>query len=238
MRLTPGRNPRSAMWSASSRTVTSMSSRRTWRWFMRSSRRPGHATTMSTPRRNAATWRPCETPPKTVVVVMPSAFASGSMVSNTCVASSRVGSRTSARGWPGRTRRPDVARRATSGSANAIVLPLPVRPRPSTSRPARESGSVADWIGKAEVMPWAARTRTRSAGTPSSANDVVDRSGGDGLDDRGGGRGRGGGGGGRGARTRGAASGTSIAVVRGGAGRARGDRHAGSLSGIGCRIDL
>ena len=44
---------------------------------------------------------------------------------------------------------PDSTRRATSGSANAIVLPLPVRPRPSTSRPARESGSVAVWIGNA-----------------------------------------------------------------------------------------
>ena len=50
-RRTPGRKPRSAMWSASSRTVISTASRRTWPWPMRSSSRPGQATTMSTPRR-------------------------------------------------------------------------------------------------------------------------------------------------------------------------------------------
>ena len=42
------------MWSASSITVISMASRRTWRWPMRSSRRPGQATMMSTPRRSAS----------------------------------------------------------------------------------------------------------------------------------------------------------------------------------------
>ena len=72
-----------------------------------------------------------------------------------------------------RERVPEDARRATSGSANAIVLPLPVRPRPSTSRPASESGSVADWIGNADPMPCVARQRTSSVGTPSSAKDVT-----------------------------------------------------------------
>ena len=49
MRVTPGRKPRSAMWSASSITVISTASRRSARWLIRSSRRPGQATTMSTP---------------------------------------------------------------------------------------------------------------------------------------------------------------------------------------------
>ena len=34
-----------------------------------------------------------------------------------------------------------------------MVLPEPVRPRPRTSRPARESGSVAAWMGVGSVMP-------------------------------------------------------------------------------------
>ncbi|SLB29586.1 Uncharacterised protein [Mycobacteroides abscessus subsp. abscessus] len=49
MRVTTGRKPRSAMWSASSSTVISTASRLTNFCFMRSSRRPGQATTMSTP---------------------------------------------------------------------------------------------------------------------------------------------------------------------------------------------
>ena len=53
------------------------------------------------------------------------------------------------------------------GSANARVLPEPVLPRPSTSRPASVSGRVSTWIGNAVVLPSAARTATRGAGTPS-----------------------------------------------------------------------
>ena len=60
-----------------------------------------------------------------------------------------------------------VPRRATIGMANARVLPEPVLPRPSTSRPASVSGSVSIWIGKAVVLPSAARAVTRGWGTPS-----------------------------------------------------------------------
>ena len=60
--------------------------------------------------------------------------------------------------------------RATSGIENARVLPEPVRPRPRMSRPARESGRVSAWIGKAVFLPSAASTRTNGPGTPSSAN--------------------------------------------------------------------
>ena len=59
------------MWSASSSTVISTASSVTKPCFMRSSRRPGQATTMSTPALRAATWRCCETPPKIVVVLRP-----------------------------------------------------------------------------------------------------------------------------------------------------------------------
>ena len=41
------------------------------------------------------------------------------------------------------------------GMANASVLPEPVLPRPSTSLPARVSGSVSTWIGNGSVMPLA-----------------------------------------------------------------------------------
>ncbi len=59
------------MWSASSSTVISIASRVTKPCFMRSSRRPGQAMTMSTPALRAATWRCWVTPPKIVVVLSP-----------------------------------------------------------------------------------------------------------------------------------------------------------------------
>ena len=55
------------------------------------------------------------------------------------------------------------------GIANAIVLPLPVRPRPRTSRPESESGRVAAWIGNGTVTPVLASARMIGAGTPNSA---------------------------------------------------------------------
>ena len=88
--------------------------------------------------------------------------------------SSRVGARIRARGMVARALRSEATRRATSGSRNAYVLPEPVRPRPRTSRPASESGSVAVWIGVGSVMPRSARTRTSSAGTPSAAKPLAE----------------------------------------------------------------
>ena len=54
------------MWSASSSTVISTASSRAWRPCTRSSRRPGQATTMSTPRRSASICGLAPTPPNTV----------------------------------------------------------------------------------------------------------------------------------------------------------------------------
>ena len=58
------------------------------------------------------------------------------------------------------------------GTAKAIVLPLPVRARPRTSRPASASGRVADWIGNGVVIPVRASAAAIGAGTPNAANDV------------------------------------------------------------------
>ena len=75
-RLTAGRKPRSAMWSASSSTVTSTAEVGVAR-PMRSSSRPGQAMTMSTPSRSLLYLRPGLTPPKMVTDRRSSALASG-----------------------------------------------------------------------------------------------------------------------------------------------------------------
>ena len=168
MRRTLGRKPRSAMWSASSRTVISTSSRLTSPCPMRSRSRPGQATTTSTPALRAFSWGLAETPPKMVVTSMSTTRARGSMTSAIWRASSRVGARTRPMGWPGRALS-CCARRWTSGRLKARVLPEPVRPRPSTSRPARVAGRVAAWMGKGAVKPRASRSAARSESTPRSA---------------------------------------------------------------------
>ena len=59
------------------------------------------------------------------------------MASDTCMANSRVGTSTSARGV-----RPDpiAVMVCNSGSANAAVLPVPVAALPSRSRPSIRGG--------------------------------------------------------------------------------------------------
>ena len=59
------------------------------------------------------------------------------------------------------------------GSANARVLPEPVLPRPSTSRPARVSGSVSTWIGNAVVLPSAASDGDERSGHAERAEGDV-----------------------------------------------------------------
>ena len=56
--------PMSSIRSASSSTSILIWSRWTKRWFIRSSRRPGVATKISTPRRKASVCGFCDTPPK------------------------------------------------------------------------------------------------------------------------------------------------------------------------------
>ncbi len=159
----------SAIWSASSRTVTpTPSSWQSPRWI-RSLSRPGVATTTSAPRFSICAWRPIDIPPTTVASRSRTACANGVRASVTCWASSRVGTRTRASGRRGSARR--LAMRASTARPNAMVLPEPVRPRPRTSRPASEFGSVAAWIGNGVVTPWRVSTDSSALGMSSSAND-------------------------------------------------------------------
>ncbi len=149
--VTWGMKPMSAIWSASSRTVTATSSSTQSPRSMRSLSRPGVATTISDPLRSALACLPIGIPPTTVASLSRTERAYGVSASVTCWASSRVGTRTSASGRRGSARRPSV--RASAARPKARVLPEPVRPRPSTSRPASEFGSVAAWIGNGTVTP-------------------------------------------------------------------------------------
>ena len=128
----------------------------------RSIRRPGVATTTSTPvaqrRRSAG---PCGRRRRRRRPVRSTAAPSGSSTSVTWRASSRVGTSTSARG----ARRLGLRRRGRgAGRPKASVLPEPVLALPQTSRPARASGIVRAWMGKAVSMPPAPRAATRAVG--------------------------------------------------------------------------
>src|SRR3954471_2356906 len=166
---TAGMKPRSHMWSASSRTVICTSCSEQAPRSMRSVSRPGVATSRSTPRRSAWICLVIDMPPTTVLACRPTLRPSGASASWTCAASSRVGTRMSAAGRFGAAERP--ASLARSGSPKAIVLPEPVCPRPSTSRPARASGRQAAWIGNGVVMPRRSSAETSLSGMPSSANE-------------------------------------------------------------------
>ncbi|PSK57560.1 hypothetical protein B0E53_07003 [Micromonospora sp. MH33] len=171
-RVTSGRKPMSAIWSASSSTVISTSSSLQTPRSIRSPSRPGVATTISTPRRSASICRSYGTPPTAVFRKMPTALPSGTSASLTCMASSRVGTRTRARGCSGRARLRSASR-AITGRPKARVLPEPVWPRPSTSWPARASGRVARWISNGVVMPCRASASTSCRGRPSAAKSGV-----------------------------------------------------------------
>ena len=159
----------SAMRSASS-TTTKLdvveATRR--RWLMRSARRPGQATTMSTPRRRALE----------LAAEADAAVDGGDATARRAGQRGELvadlggqlagGDQHEGRGAGGA--RP-CSTRATSGMPKARVLPEPVGARPQTSRPARASGSVAAWMGKGSVMPRPARRSTSSAGTPRSAKE-------------------------------------------------------------------
>ena len=142
------------MWSASSRTVTSTAPRSQWPWLDEvlepagagdddvdaAGAAPGPAGSGRRRRRSSS-------------CVRPSARASGSTTAATWLASSRVGTRTRPRGRAGLAAAVGGGEPGDQREAKARVLPEPVRPRPSTSRPARLSGSVATWIGNGAVMP-------------------------------------------------------------------------------------
>ena len=102
----------------------------------RSWRRPGVATTTSTPRASAFIWRSMPAPPYTAStsVLVPQHRAWSWFC--TWEASSRVGTRTRALGRRGAA----FSTRASMGRPKAMVLPEPVGALPQTSRPARSVG--------------------------------------------------------------------------------------------------
>ena len=93
----------------------------------------------------------------------------------TCWASSRVGTSTRPRGVLARARPP--SRRASMARPKARVLPEPVWPRPSTSRPRSASGRVAAWMGNGAAKPALVNARTRGPGRPRSANEGMPEAG-------------------------------------------------------------
>ena len=162
---TGGRKPRSAMRSASSTATTRTPSRPTAPRRMRSIRRPGVATSTSTPRRNSLICGSIGAPPYTTPTRRPTAAPSGCSSAVIWAASSRVGARTRPAGcrelpWPART---------SIGMPKAIVLPEPVSALPVTSRPARASLIVSAWMGKGVMMPWARSAVTMASGTPRAS---------------------------------------------------------------------
>ena len=139
--------PMSSIWSASSSTSASSVDRSHSPCSIRSSKRPGVATMMSTPASSAFTWWNALTPPKIVVT---RGFRSRPKVSNPaaiCDTSSRVGASTRTRAPRAGAGRGSAARRWSSGSAKAAVLPVPVCAMPSMSRPCSSSGIAPAWIG-------------------------------------------------------------------------------------------
>ena len=136
IRRTSGMKPRSSMWSASSSTSTSTASSLASRRPIRSTRRPGQATSTSTPRASALICGCSPTPPWTSAIGEREARVRRSGSSRRPAPRARGWARApdTGRCWR-RAGRPAPARCCRIGSANAAVLPVPVRAQPSRSWP-------------------------------------------------------------------------------------------------------
>ena len=137
---------------SSIRSASSSTSVRTWASdtaprAIRSSSRPGVATTICA-RRAARICFSKPTPPYTAAIWRPRARTIGRASSTIWAASSRVGASTSAAGPA-----PLRGMRSASGTANASVLPDPVGDLASTSRPASTSPITSRWIANGRSMP-------------------------------------------------------------------------------------
>ena len=117
----------------------------------RSVSRPGVAISTSTPGAIFLTWLKRETPPSTSAVETCAPLASMRNDSSICTASSRVGTRISARAVFGRRLLPSAMIFDRIGSAKAAVLPEPVWATPRMSRPASCAGMALTWIGFGSV---------------------------------------------------------------------------------------
>ncbi len=117
---------------------------------MWSSRRPGVATSTSTPFLSSSVCGFMSMPPNTTVLRSLVYFAYWAICWATWSASSRVGKSTNARtGW--RAGEAEVfswrISRCSNGSENAAVLPVPVWAAPMTSLPVRTTGMACAWMG-------------------------------------------------------------------------------------------
>ena len=137
--FTSGKNPISAIRSASSITAIVTSSSRNAPCRSKSCKRPGHATRISTPFARSCFWRFILTPPYTDEILLPPSFAIGRSSVHICSANSLVGARTSEVGFFECA----FVLREITGIPNAKVLPDPVGALPQRSRPAIASGIVA-----------------------------------------------------------------------------------------------
>ena len=108
-------------------------------------------------------------PPTTSTMFSFMNFAYLRAASVTCLASSRVGARTSTRGvaapFSGSS-----AVRVSAGSMKAAVLPVPVSAVARMSRPWSAGGMAASWTGVGVVYSNASRAFRTSGCRPSSEN--------------------------------------------------------------------
>ena len=164
--------PKSSKRSASSSTKCCTSARRTAFWSIRSSKRPGVATTMSAPPRSAIICGLTDTPPNTVLTLSDcgSLYARWPSTSPTCTANSRVGTSTSTR--TGRRKlvwRGEASKCCKSGSAKASVLPEPVGAVAHTSADFKTAGIASAWMGVGAYKPMSPTAR-KSAGVKPSGS--------------------------------------------------------------------
>ncbi len=163
--------PKSSKRSASSSTNICTWLSRSALCSTRSSRRPGVATTTSAPPRRAIICGLMDTPPNTMAILggCGRCWARLRSTSPTWAASSRVGTKTSARVRRGVL--PDAMLSWCSrGKPKAAVLPDPVWARPWMSAPCKAAGMVLLWMGVGLCRPMSVAARTRAGCRPSAEN--------------------------------------------------------------------
>ena len=169
------------MWSASSRTVISTSSRAQCRCADQVLEATGAGDDDVDAAAQRLHLRVLADAAEDRLVVRPAAPASGS-IDVVDLAGELAGRREDQRaGRPGRRWRPDAVRRATSGSTKAKVLPEPVRPRPSTSRPGEGVGQRGGLDGERGGDALRGQDGGQLGGTPRSAKEGTAEDKGDSL---------------------------------------------------------
>mmetsp|Transcript_65645 Transcript_65645/g.161624 ORF Transcript_65645/g.161624 Transcript_65645/m.161624 type:complete len:204 (-) Transcript_65645:93-704(-) len=144
--------PRSSMRSASSSTrYDTLDTLQTFS-CIRSSRRPGVATSTCTPFLSAARCSCLGTPPNTHTVETPMGCPAFSSTVALCIASSLVGATTSMTGVLLFVS-PSLLMCVNPGSPNARVFPDPVSAMPTRSLPLRQTGQHCAWMAVGLANP-------------------------------------------------------------------------------------